>query len=48
MINGSSNACYKCGKKGHFVNSCYNISEDESSESEEEFEVKKITQIIMI
>ena len=38
MINGSSNACYKCGKKGHFVNSCYNISEDESSESEEEFE----------
>ena len=31
MINGSSNSCYKCGKKGHFANKC-------SYESEEDYE----------
>ncbi|VVU94453.1 hypothetical protein CPAV1605_175 [seawater metagenome] len=30
MINGSTDKCYKCGKKGHFTNEC--------SESDEEFE----------
>jgi hypothetical protein len=23
MINGASDKCYRCGRKGHFVNNCY-------------------------
>ena len=30
MINGSTDKCYKCGKKGHFANQC--------SESEDDFD----------
>ena len=49
MINGSSNACYKCGEKGHFANKCSYESEEESSESEEESsESEEVTQIITI
>jgi predicted GIY-YIG superfamily endonuclease len=45
MINGASDKCFRCGRKGHFVNSCYakthinGFSLDESeSESESDDE----------
>jgi hypothetical protein len=46
MINGNTDKCYKCGKKGHYINNCPIINENVSENIDIELDIKNKTYVI--